>query len=280
MDFEKLRIAFKTLDELDENDELAYDTAYETFKSIQQLPVFIHKMPAGTKLFRTRTCTKNDFFVNISDISVTPSQFVKNFARCNCPGQSIFYCSENRPTSFMELVEYWLETTNIGDKIFVTVGRWETIAPLNVVLITTPDKDKRISQYDIIHGKAYDDAMKELSKEKVEVYNAFYRYMFERFRKPAKHDLRTYLITTAYTNLALTTAGEKAEGISYPSVPYNGEGINFALKEDYAKNKLTLLNALWTEFEVRPHKEDKRNFMDVARADAIDIDSSNNLINW
>ena len=44
----------------------------------------------------------------------------KMVCKCNRPFQSKFYCSENRPTSFMELVEYWAETKTLR-KVYATI---------------------------------------------------------------------------------------------------------------------------------------------------------------
>jgi hypothetical protein len=280
MDLNKLNAAFKTLDELDENDELAYEKAFLTFLSINHLPVFINTLPPCERLFRTRTSEEPGYFQQISDIAITPRQFVKDYARCNRPNQSIFYCSENRPTSYMELLEYWVESRTFGDRLKVTVGMWENNQPLNVIIVTTPDKHQRISRYDVIHGAAYDAHMQHKSNDEVNFSNAFFKYMFDRFRTPAKHDLRTYIITTAYSNVALSQAGDVANGISYPSVPYNGNGVNFALKESYFENNLVMLHALWSEFEVRKTAEGKHNFVEINLSETTKVDSASNKLHW
>lgn len=276
MDLTKLKIAFKTLDELDETDELAYEKALITFNSINHLPVFINTIEAGVPFFRTRTHESKNFFELHSEIAVTPQKFVKEFARCNRPYQSIFYCSENRPTSFMELVQYWAETKNFGDNLYVTVGMWENTKPLNVIIVTTPDKSKRLSNYDNSHGEVFDEHLKGKSAEEIEFSNVFYDYMFERFRKPSKQDFRNYLITTAYTNIALTYAKELADGISYPSVPFSGKGVNFAIKENFSTNYLKLTHANWLEFEITKNKVGKHTFKELNSifTDKIDIVNS------
>lgn len=125
--------------------------------TIGRLPILQYDIPAESVLFRTRTNENDDLFPLISDILITPNQFVKNFVRCNRPFQSKFYCSENRPTSFAELVEYWSDTKNFGDKVYVTFGRWKLEKPLTGIIVTTPDKEHRVSEFDKEHGAAMEN---------------------------------------------------------------------------------------------------------------------------
>ncbi len=278
MDIGKLKIAFNTLDSIDPTDELAYEKAITTFNSIGHLPIFIVTVEKS-KVFRTRTHDTADHFTNISDIAITPRNFVKDFARCNRPFQSTFYSSENRPTSFMELIEYWAETKNFGDKLYITIGLWETTRPVNLIIVTTPDISKRESQFDKYHGEAYDEHLKNRSKKEQEFSALFFNYLFDKFRKPAKHDPKTYIITTAYANLALTQAKELADGISYPSVPFKGNGVNLALKESYSKT-LKLTHAMWTEFEITPIDEGKHSFTESKSILTEKIDLATGTIQW
>lgn len=278
MDIGKLKIAFNTLDSIDPTDELAYEKAFIAFNSIGHLPIFIDTVE-NSKVFRTRTHDTADHFTNISDIAITPRKFVKDFARCNRPFQSIFYSSENRPTSFMELLEYWSETKNFGDKLYITIGLWETTKPVNLIIVTTPDILKRESQFDKYHGVAYDEHLKKRSKEEQEFSAVFFNYLFDKFRKPAKHDLKTYIITSAYANIAITQAKELADGISYPSVPFNGNGVNLALKESYSKT-LKLTQAMWTQFEITPTDEGKHNFTESKSILTEKIDLTTGKIQW
>ena len=41
-----------------------------------------------------------------------------------------------------------MKTIDFGDKVYVTIGRWQLKKPLVGIIITTPDKQNRISEYD------------------------------------------------------------------------------------------------------------------------------------
>lgn len=241
----------------------------------------LYEIPAETPIFRTRSHDTNDFFKTISDISITPNQYVKGFARCNRPFQSKFYCSENRPTSFMELVDNWAESKNFGEKVYVTVGRWLLKKPLTTIIVTTPDKANRISEFDIYHGSAIDKFIGNCEPNIREAMTILYRYLFEKFRKPAKNDLKTYIITTAYCNLALSHSDGQANGIYYPSVPFAGQGVNFAINSDFATfDNLDLTHIIRNEMSITENENKKQSFTETAISQATKFDTEYNLIEW
>lgn len=280
MDIKLLKDAINSFESLDARDELAYEQVFLVFNVLKNVPFFVNTMKNTFNVYRTRTHQNPELISNISELSCPQRNYVNAFARCNRPHQSIFYCSENRPTSYMELIEYWAETKKFGDELCVTVTNWEVTTPLNLVVITSPDPNDRLSQYDKIHGEAYDKFIKDKSKEEVNYINMFFEYLFEKFRKPAKNDLKTYLITSAYTNMALLFGNETVDGVSYPSVPYNGEGINFALNKNVVSRKLALKSALYSKFKISENAEKKHHFFEVESKYTDNIDINKNTLIW
>ncbi len=281
MTVDNVNSAIEKLEAINSNEEYAYEKAILAFLTIKKLPVLLYDIPAETPIFRTRTHETNDFFKTIGDISITPSQFVKGFARCNRPFQSKFYCSENRPTSFMELVENWAETKNFGEKVYVTIGRWLLKKPLTSIIVTTPDKENRVSEFDIYHGSAMETFIENCEPEIREATTILYRYLFDKFRKPAKHDTKTYIITTAYCNLALSHSDGQANGIYYPSVPFGGQGVNFAINSDFVTfDNLELTHIIRNEMSITENENGKHSFTETAIVEATKFDLNNNLIEW
>lgn len=278
---ESVNLAIKKLEAINPSEEYAYEKAILAYLTIEKLPVLLYDIPAETIIFRTRTHETNNFFKTVSDISITPNQFVKGFARCNRPFQSKFYCSENRPTSYMELVENWTESKNFGEKVYVTIGRWLLKKPLTTIIVTTPDKENRISDFDISHGIAMDTFIGNCEAEIKEATTILYRYLFDKFRKSAKHDPKTYIITTAYCNLALSHAVGQANGIYYPSVPFAGQGVNFAINSDFATfENLELTHVIRNEMSITEIENKKHSFTETAVSEATKFDTANNLIEW
>ena len=110
MTTQKVQETIHKLQSIDPADPAAYDKAVEDYKHIGQLLFFILDFLDSPKtVFHTRTQDTDNDFENFSDISLPPQAVVKSFARCNAPHQPVFYCSDFRPTSYLELLEYWVE---------------------------------------------------------------------------------------------------------------------------------------------------------------------------
>lgn len=281
MTVEKVEKAIELLEAINPENEYAYEKAVLAYLTIGRLPILQYEIAEESIFFRTRTHETNNFFPLISDISITPNQFVKNFARCNRPNQSKFYCSENRPTSFAELVEYWSDTKDFGDKVYVTIGRWELKKPLVGIVITTPDKENRVSEYDKEHGAVMETFLEQTDSEIRGATILFYRFLFDKFRKSAKNDPKTYIITTAYCNVALAHSEGKVDGIYYPSVPFGEQGVNFAINSAYINaNNLKLTHIIRNELTVSENDNGKHAFTETGRIEASGFDIENNLINW
>jgi hypothetical protein len=281
MTIEKVQNAIAKLEAINPENEYAYEKAVLAYLTMGKLPVLLYDIPEKSVFFRTRTHETDVLFSTTSDISITPSNFVNNFARCNRPFQSKFYCSENRPTSFSELVEYWSETNKIGDKVYVTIGRWQLKKSLTGIIVTTPDAEDRVSEFDKEHGSVMETFLEQSKTEIREATKMFYRFLFEKFRKSSKNDLKTYIITTAYCNVALAHSEGKADGIYYPSVPFDGQGINLAINSEYFQaNNLDLTHILRNELTISENENGKYQFTETGKIEPASFDINHNLIKW
>jgi hypothetical protein len=281
MTVEKVEKAIITLEGIDPNNEYAYEKAILAFLTIGHLPVLLYEIPKKAVFFRTRTHENDELFNFISDINITPKEYVRNFGRCNRPFQSKFYCSENRSTSFMELVDYWSENKKAGDKLFVTISRWISNTPLTGIMVTTPDKENKISDFDKEHGSAMEKFIANSNPEFRDATVLFYRFLFDKFRKPAKNDPKNYLITTAYCNVALSHSEGKADGFYYPSVPFGEQGVNFAINSDYInKNNIELAGVLRNELTISENENGMYTFTETGKKEASKFDFDTNEIVW
>ena len=281
MKLENINTAISELERINPNEEYSYERAILAFLSIKTLPVLTYDIRANTPVFRTRTHEDEHLFKKISEITIPPNEYVKNFARCNRPFQSKFYCSENRPTSFMELVEYWAKNKPTGEKVYVTLGRWVLKKKIPTIIIATPDSESRISNFDKQHGQYLDKVIATLDAETRASTIVFYRYLFEKFRKSAKDDVKTYIITTAYCNLALAKAGNRATGICYPSVPFGGQGINFAFNSELiCDDNIELTHVIRNELSIDLNENEKYSFTETGLIEALDVSSNGDFIRW
>jgi hypothetical protein len=281
MSLENVNSAIAALEKIDPPDEYAYEKAFLAFKTIMALPTLIYEMSGDIEVFRSRTHFDNELYELKTDISLAPHSAIKYFARCNRPYQSKFYCSENRPTSYMELVSYWSTEREVGQNLYTTIGRWRIKRNFLTLIVTSPDPAKRISRFDQYHGAALDDILAKESGESKEAMVIFYQYLFDRFRKSAKNDQLTYLITCAYCNIALARTPYSVDAIYYPSVPFKGNGVNFAFNNRFITSEnIELLSVHRDEFVVYLNDLNIKSFRQTNERDALSVVQGEADIVW
>lgn len=277
MTLETVNNAISKLEQLDPNDEFAYEYALTTFLTIKGIPVIIDDLGASTTVVRSRTHTMDEIqFDKVSEIFIAPQEVVKSFARCNRPFQSKLYSSETRPVSYLEIAGDWTKNINPGDKVYVTISKWEIQKTLKIVIVTSPDKSLRVSDFDKHYGERFDDTIQQYDQVTKDAAEVLYRFLFKKFRKHAKNDPKTYIITTAYCNLALYLAKEKADAIIYPSVPAKEIGLNFAFNKDVSTYDTFKLISVSRNQMLASLSHD--NKMDYSEVDIIHAKSFNTTI--
>jgi hypothetical protein len=158
---EKLNYAINKIKTIDYSTESSYELVLKYLVSIKHLPILMLKLPKGSLVYRTLNNNNVDLFYKISDISNPYIEFVKDYGRANKPNQSVFYCSQNRPTSYIELSNYWAKNKKVDDTFSVTIGMWELQRDTNVIMVVNPNKKTRNSNYDKQHGVGFDSAIEK-----------------------------------------------------------------------------------------------------------------------
>lgn len=281
MELENVKNAINELKQLNLDKEHAYEQTIWKFLTCVHLPNFAYTIPKGTILYRTRTHKANEeFFNEISQIGITPRKYISDFGRCNRPSQSVFYASENRPTSYAELIESWSKEKKIGDFVYVTIGAWKLKRNLDAVVVTSPIREERVSDYDKLHGDFLDAELSKLEENSKQSIQEIYKFLFEIFRRPSNGNKLNYILTAAFSNISLMHPDGGTHGIYYPSVPYGFQGVNYAITESFAKKNLELISALRNKFSVTINEEGKHSFQEVERIESKRIELSKNFILW
>jgi len=280
MTVQQINEGIELLNNINPDDPNAYTDAILAYKKIKYIPFFILDFPnLPIQVFRTRTHQNDELYENFSDIGLAPSAVTTNYGRCNIPGQPVFYCSDFRPTSYMELLEYWV-TEKKGEYLHATISKWNINNSLRVLIVTSPFVQERISPYDRSHGEKLDRFIQNNPNETRSALEIFYKFLFDRFRKPAKNDLQTYIITSAYCNLAFEQNKFPVDAIFYPSVPFDGEGLNLAIKMGYDfENNLQLELVARNTFK-RVDATSVPSFEEIALKEAKTINFDNKKIGW
>lgn len=277
----EVKKCINSLESIDSNLPSAYAKAMTAFLNLGRLPFLILDMPnLPINVFHARTHTENNFFSNFSDISLPPKNAVKSFARCNIPGQSIFYCSDSTETCYSELLNYWIQLCGTDNYLYVTISHWIISNSLKILLVTSPYEQDRLSKFDKLLGPKFDHFLNQYYGEFKEALILLYKYLFDKFRKPAKEDRHTYIITASYCNLAFQHKKLTIDGILYPSVSSASKGGNFAIKADYPFNENIKLKAVGRDSFRRTDNSSLPNFDQVAFTFPKKIDFESKKIIW
>jgi hypothetical protein len=280
MKIDLVKEAIENLKKVDFKSEYSYEQAIWNILKLVEIPILVDSIPENTIVFRTRTHDSESFYSEISEIGITPRKLITDFGRCNRPFQSVFYCSEDRPTSYAELVEKWAKSHTVGDIIYATIGAWRLKKSADLVIVTSPDPEKRVSAFDKKYGAVLDAHISTFDSDTQKALKELYGFLFEAFRKYAGNDKLTHLQTTAYSNVSLMHADAQANGIYYPSVPYKFQGVNFTLNESFATSNLELVKALRNKFKLTQKDGEMPLFTELEKIDAIEIRNNENLIIW
>lgn len=280
MTTQQVQNSIDNLQSIDPSDPKAYEKAIVAFKSMGQLPFFILDFPKlPINIFHTRTHDTNNYFEKFSDIAIPNRKFVKSFGRCNIPHQPVFYCSDIRPTSYLELLEYWIEEKK-EEFLYATIGKWTIENSLKLLIITSPSEKDRQSPYDKMYGKKLDHFINQQNGDMKNAIIILYKFLFDKFRKPAKKDPQTYIITAAYSNFAFNMTKDSVDGILYPSVPSEEKGINLAIKGTYNFEKNMKLILVTRDTFRRIDKEPLPKFQEFESKQAKNIDYCKKKIIW
>lgn len=269
--------AINEIESIDYSNSWSYEQVVHSILKIPHLPIILFTEPRGNLIFRSRINNDITPFETVSDISLPKEDFVLSFARANKPKQSLFYGSENRPTSYMEFAMHLAETTPFNKEVSLTVGSWEIQRNLIFALVFNPTM-VRNNIYNKTHGVYFDDFISKAPEEFRIGIIKFFEFIAEKYANQVEqNDIKTYQITCAYSNIIF--AYGQCDGIMYPSVPRLGDAFNVVIKKNSIdEGVLVLKNARMDKFVAREQSNGKHEFLNISSMDAINIETEK--IEW
>lgn len=256
----------------------AYEEIILSFLKIKKFPIILIPYPKERMIFRSRI-NENGFFSKIDEIAYPKEQYVSEFGRANKPRQSLFYGSDNRPTSYLEFVNKLSKEKTPGDIFSFTIGGWEVMQTLNLALILNPFEKSPTAYYQS-YGVGFNEFVfqrtpPEYQKGTIRLFN----FIAEEYGQMVYNKTQEYFLTCAYSNIIFSYP--ECDGIIYPSVPRGGEGFNVALKKDVVdEEKLILRIAGKDTFQTSLQKNGKHSFTQIDSKNAREIDYSLGMIYW
>jgi len=239
-----------------------------------RLPILLHRLDPGQRLFRSRINVSGSFD-HISDMGPPPDEVVHSFSRANRPHQSVFYLSENRPTSYMELFWHWATLDNVNSIIDITITEWAVQQSFELAVIAQPDRPQRQTVMEHVVGDEFDDKVGRLTAPDQAAARALMTTLYRQFSLDVPHGSNElYLPTCAWSNMAYLHS--TSSGIMYPSVRSGKEGMNFAIAKPDAISSLRLESAARDTFR---HVAFRRPAQ-IAPSQAASIDQIACRIRW
>lgn len=216
------------------------------------MPVMLLK---DQKVLRTRQ-NGDDFFGYIHELSYPPVKFART-DRASLEGKPMFYASvftkEAEVTKALPRIVSALESIPLlkdigasGAKI-MTQSVWMIKDYIHAFAFPFSDKYKRAcSEIEVLNNGWLDMLSHNYSKESIE----FFTFIGDLMALPQTSCL--YDITATSVDYILSHFN--FEGIVYPSVPVEGEGMNICIKPDVVESKISFSGAA-TEIILRSGKE-------------------------
>ena len=239
-------------------------------------------IPKGKRLIRGRVHKNHEnFFLKISDISYHREPFlIKDFGRANEPCQSIFYCSDNEVTAYIETCTIAREDLD-KDSEMITWGIWEVAKDIDISYVIgspeIPTENQTLNSLTQTFIKFINNNLED--KEQLLLLHDF---LSKQFQIEAKGHHSLYKISCAYSNwiynqkfIDNSNNEFEAAGIMYKSSIWPKEGMNIALKSEIVDSSLKLI-------EVRRDNIIRRgNFYDGSNTITTkNIDTINDKIIW
>jgi hypothetical protein len=189
-------------------------------------------------------------FKTIAEVSHVPYEkrdLIKNYGRCNLPGQAIFYCSNYYPTACIECLTNGFVKDNSEAKS-VTMSTWRINEPL--ILAEVIFSKSKLSELKHLNKERYEEQLKhtdewykhnidqmekEISKSmSIDYAKELLEFFSDEFGKIEITSDREYILSNYYCDCIfnqtyMSDGVTQIDGIIYPSVKYSYQEHNIAL---------------------------------------------------
>lgn len=256
----------------------AYKKMHEIiFNDLHPIPFPVVDLVPGyeySHVYRVRRNVGDEVFKNISQISsISDSESIKKYGRCNTPKQSTFYCSENRATSNMEVINK--EILDNSDFIILTNGRWKINKRLKMAMLIHGEEVRKANPFIKVRHDEFQAFLNERLPKHKYVINKLLTFFSDYFSRPFDDSMNDeYKLSAAFYNYVLNFV----DGLIYPSVKIIYEGLNYAFPherfiEDYVELDRSIITVLKKD-------DDDKGFTDFYMTEDRGIMKEADYIRW
>jgi len=217
---------------------VSYNKLVNALTSLQFVPFVTAKLKKGHSIERARINKPNEIFTTESQISYrTDYSNIKTYGRANVPHFSLFYgafesdvIKHPRFVNLLETSEIFrnLEKNEVTNADFImTVGKWVIQEDIEIVEVVF-DENSIQNSADI--KRSYEFHLEKLTKEHPEHKEQFeliLQFFSNQFAKKEINSHYDYMISAAYTDMAINWRAHK--GLTYPSIKTDYQGHNVVL---------------------------------------------------
>lgn len=205
-------------------------------------------IPKNTNLFRARLEENRWFPIIEADLSINPIEGNILIQRANPKGYPVFYCCsdplDNYPerlietTAIQECSKLAKRNSTIIQFEYGYVSKWKVREPLKMAAFINHNFGNKTNKGVLIYNYEFNKMIYNKFKNHKDSWekNCFISEQFAKVYK--EDDPNKYKITSIYSQILMEG---KFDGVIYPSVIRDGEGINIALSKK-AMKKLNLLD--------------------------------------
>ena len=206
------------------------------------------KILTDAKIIRSSLNEENQFHQNVTRLNYPPVEYART-DRASLKGKPMFYASvftsAYKDGAYPRVISA-LETTDIlrgfkkTGKVCTTQSAWKSNRDLNLIAFPFSKKYKKPCKEILFQRKFWDD---EYSKYWSSDFSEFSEYISDLLATPAYSCLYDITATTIDYLLNESSLSEDTDGIMYPSVWGEGEGMNICLKTNVVDKHISFESA-------------------------------------
>lgn len=265
-----------------EKSYIAIKNAMELFS----IPIPFHTIPKGTPFYRIRVHEENvDKYHYIQDIAHRVDiNRICNFGRANEPLQSIFYCSSERETAYIESSRILRQ--KLDDQVEVTTtGKWRLNQDVRVAMLPTNDLNKNKNKFADLLQLNFIDLVEKYRNENTDHFLSVLDILSVEFSREYMGNSNNYMISCAFANYIYNSHGMNSEtdevirldGIMYPSVQWPTKGMNIAFKPEVIESGILTLEVA---VKITTVRIDEKKYQDTESVKSSSIDYKDYKIIW
>jgi hypothetical protein len=213
---------------------------------------------------------KEPVFHKASRISYPPKEKNKDYNRASTPNHVMFYGGIAPPEElYVEKVrlivaaEMSASLRNPGQNgtEFITFGKWGIKDSINLVLFVDPNKEYQVPylQKAVVCCKEWIAKKDTDNSERIQKELTFFANEFAKYVE--KDENYNYMISALLTKKLLTLKKYNIDGVMYPSVQTDGEGLCVAISPNAVDEKLELIKVLQCKLTINGNKVNLENKM-------------------